>query len=100
MEAREKKKQMEIKTINKSSDGFWFHTDQGEGPLQGVQGPISVTPGVLLQSHVLVLTSLAGDSGSPLGRAHSWHQELSPGLNQNLNQLKADKSKNKLRNKH
>lgn len=38
---RGKKKQMEIKTVNKSSDGFWFHTGSGEGPAQGGRGPTS-----------------------------------------------------------
>lgn len=36
-----KKKRMEIKTVNKSSDAFWFHTGPGEGPAQGGRGPTS-----------------------------------------------------------
>lgn len=39
---RGKKKRMEIKMVNKSSDGFWFHTGPGEGPAQGGRGPTSL----------------------------------------------------------
>lgn len=81
-----------IKTINKPSDGFWFRTDQGEG-LGGRARPhlLSLLGSCRRASHsglrtpstlVLVLTGPAGDSGSPLGRAHPQHQELGPGPNQ------------------
>lgn len=110
-----KKNVGEIRTINEFSDGFPFPTDQGKFPSQCMQSPVSVTPGIPLQTHARCrlccapgtrpfLTSLASDFELPLGRAHPcfwlpYNIRCSPVLDQSLNPLKGGSINEQLKKK-